>query len=333
MLSCCRPPAGAARQTRARAGRAATDPGRLCRDPADQRPGRTVASRPRRRLPDLRSPPAGFGRDHAPAVRRRLDRPPGPDPLPDRSEPLPGAGDAGRRQSPERQGQRRSGRTRAQRYRPLAAMEAVSKQDYTDARPRRGKPMRRSPRTMPRFAPPRSTCATPACRRRSAAVSAARNSPRARWSRPTRRTPLATITRLDPVYVDIQQSAPELLALRRSLSQGGAAPCRGQVRLKLPDGSDYGYTGTVQFTEVVVDAGTGTVTLRARFPNPQSLLLPGMFVTRELRPGDRHHRLSGAAGGGFARSQGQCDCGSSDRATRPSRARSSPNAPTAPIGW
>ena len=56
-------------------------------------------------------------------------------------------------------------------------------------------------------------------------------------------------------------------------------PAAAQVRLTLPDGSDYGYTGTVQFTEVVVNADTGSVTLRARFPNPQSILLPGMFVT------------------------------------------------------
>ena len=50
------------------------------------------------------------------------------------------------------------------------------------------------------------------------------------------------------------------------------------MRLKLEDGSAYGYTGTVQFSEVVVDESTGTVTLRARFPNPQGVLLPGMFV-------------------------------------------------------
>lgn len=94
--------------------------------------------------------------------------------------------------------------------------------------------------------------------------------------------PLTTITRLDPIYVDIQQSAPDLLALRRSLAQGGAVPTMAQIRLRLPDGSDYGYTGTVQFTEVVVNADTGSVTLRARFPNPQSLLLPGMFVTAQF---------------------------------------------------
>jgi len=51
------------------------------------------------------------------------------------------------------------------------------------------------------------------------------------------------------------------------------------VRLKLPDGSDYGFTGTVEFSQVLVDQATGTVTLRARFPNAQSILLPGMFVT------------------------------------------------------
>jgi membrane fusion protein (multidrug efflux system) len=91
--------------------------------------------------------------------------------------------------------------------------------------------------------------------------------------------PLTTITRLDPIYADIQRSASDLLALRRSLAQGGAVPAAAQVRLTLPDGSDYGYTGTVQFSEVIVDEQTGAVTLRARFPNPQSLLLPGMFVT------------------------------------------------------
>jgi membrane fusion protein (multidrug efflux system) len=93
---------------------------------------------------------------------------------------------------------------------------------------------------------------------------------------------LTTITRLDPVYVDIQEAASDLLSLRRALSQGGAVPTSAQVRLKLPDGSFYGFTGTVEFSQVLVDQGTGTVTLRARFPNPQSVLLPGMFVTAQF---------------------------------------------------
>lgn len=92
-------------------------------------------------------------------------------------------------------------------------------------------------------------------------------------------TALATITRLDPIYVDIQQAASDLLALRQALSRGGAIPTTAQVRLLLPDGSDYGFTGTVEFSEVMVDQATGTVTVRARFPNPQAILLPGMFVT------------------------------------------------------
>jgi len=90
---------------------------------------------------------------------------------------------------------------------------------------------------------------------------------------------LTTITRLDPVYVDIQQSAADLLKLRQALSQGGAVPTSAQVHLMLPDGSTYGFTGAVEFSEVIVDQSTGTVTIRARFPNPQSILLPGMFVT------------------------------------------------------
>jgi len=93
---------------------------------------------------------------------------------------------------------------------------------------------------------------------------------------------LTTITRLDPVYVDIQESASDLLALRKALSQGGATPTTAQVRLKLPDGSYYDYSGTVEFSQVLVDENTGTVTLRARFANPQSILLPGMFVTAEF---------------------------------------------------
>jgi membrane fusion protein (multidrug efflux system) len=66
------------------------------------------------------------------------------------------------------------------------------------------------------------------------------------------------------------------------LAQGGAVPTAAQVRLKLPDGSDYGFTGTVEFSQVIVDQSTGTVTIRARFPNAQSILLPGMFVTAEF---------------------------------------------------
>jgi membrane fusion protein (multidrug efflux system) len=93
---------------------------------------------------------------------------------------------------------------------------------------------------------------------------------------------LATITRLDPIYVDMQQSASNLLALRQALAKGGAMPTTAQVKLTLPDGSDYGMTGTVEFSQVMVDPTTGAVTVRARFPNPRAILLPGMFVTTQF---------------------------------------------------
>ena len=173
-------------------------------------------------------------------------------------------------------------RTKANRYAPLAKMQAISQQDYTDA----------------------------IAQARQAEASVAQNNASLRAAQVNMRftrvpapisgriglstvtegalvtanqaDALTTITRLDPVYVDIQQSASDLLKLRQALAQGGAVPTTAQVRLKLPDGSDYGYTGTVEFSQVIVDQGTGTVTIRARFANPQAILLPGMFVTAQF---------------------------------------------------
>ena len=90
--------------------------------------------------------------------------------------------------------------------------------------------------------------------------------------------PLAVIQRLDPVFVDIQQSSADLLSLRRALARNGIIPARAVVRLQLEDGSNFGQTGQVEFAEATVNQSTGTVTLRARFANPQGVLLPGMFV-------------------------------------------------------
>jgi membrane fusion protein (multidrug efflux system) len=80
------------------------------------------------------------------------------------------------------------------------------------------------------------------------------------------------------MFVDIQQAAADLLTLRRLLAGDGILPTRAEVRLTLPDGSEYPQAGSVEFAEAVVGVETGTVTLRARFPNPQGLLLPGMVV-------------------------------------------------------
>ena len=167
----------------------------------------------------------------------------------------------------------------AERYKPLAEMQAISKQDYTNA-----------------VATARQAAAS--VQQNAAALDTARVNLQftmlpapitGRIGRSlftvgalvssTQTDPLAQIQRLDPMYVDIQQSAGDLLALRRALASGGVVPTTAQVRLKLPDGSDYGQVGTIEFSEALVDQTTGTVTLRARFPNPQNLLFPGMFVT------------------------------------------------------
>jgi membrane fusion protein (multidrug efflux system) len=90
--------------------------------------------------------------------------------------------------------------------------------------------------------------------------------------------PLTTIQRLDPIFVDIQQSSTSLLKLRGALASSKVAANTAEVRLKLEDGSDYPLAGTLKFTEVTVSPDTGSVTLRAEFPNPDGLLLPGMYV-------------------------------------------------------
>lgn len=95
-------------------------------------------------------------------------------------------------------------------------------------------------------------------------------------------TAMATIRSLDPIYVDVTQSSASLLKLRRMLKDGGVHAASTEVQLKLEDGSTYPLKGTLQFAEVAVDQATGSVTLRAEFPNPDGLLLPGMYVRAVL---------------------------------------------------
>lgn len=93
---------------------------------------------------------------------------------------------------------------------------------------------------------------------------------------------LATIRALDPIYVDLTQSSAQLLKLRRLLGAQGMTSGSTTVHLKLEDGSDYSSPGTLQFREVAVDEATGSVTLRAQFPNRDGVLLPGMYVRAVL---------------------------------------------------
>ena len=167
---------------------------------------------------------------------------------------------------------------RANRYKPLAEMEAISKQDYTDAaaqarQARAAVAQNSAALDTARINLRYTTIPAPISGRIGRSLSTVGALVTA-----NQQDPLAVIQRLDPIYVDIQQSSADLTTLRRTLAAGGAGPGSTQVRLKLEDGSDYGYTGTVQFSENLVNESTGTVTLRARFPNPQNVLLPGMFV-------------------------------------------------------
>lgn len=97
---------------------------------------------------------------------------------------------------------------------------------------------------------------------------------------------LATIQQLDPVYVDITQSSADLLRLRKALADGDLLPTSAKVKLELEDGTEYPLEGTVEFSEVSVDPEAGTVTIRASFPNPDELLLPGMFVRVKAPQGE-----------------------------------------------
>jgi len=99
---------------------------------------------------------------------------------------------------------------------------------------------------------------------------------------------LATITQLDPIYVDVTQPITKLLGLQQALESGRLQKTgenQAEVSLTLDDGSAYPIPGTLKFSEVSVDPTTGSVTLRAEFPNPNRKLLPGMFVHALLKEG------------------------------------------------
>lgn len=105
---------------------------------------------------------------------------------------------------------------------------------------------------------------------------------------------LATVTQLDPIHVDVSQPITSLLRLQSALESGrlqSSGENQARVRLQLDDGSAYPLPGTLKFSEVTVDPSTGAVTLRAEFPNPDSKLLPGMFVRAQLQEGVQENAI------------------------------------------
>ncbi|QPN43040.1 efflux RND transporter periplasmic adaptor subunit [Pseudomonas sp. p106] len=102
-------------------------------------------------------------------------------------------------------------------------------------------------------------------------------------------TALTTVQQLDPIYVDFTQPSGTLLRLKRELAEGKLAPSEqkdaARISLELEDGSTYAHEGTLTFNGVSVDESTGSVTLRALVPNPEGLLLPGMYLKATLQEG------------------------------------------------
>jgi membrane fusion protein (multidrug efflux system) len=176
-----------------------------------------------------------------------------------------------------------SARSLAERYKPLAAANAVSQQDYdnavaTDIQAQAALEAARINLRYTRVLSPISGRIGRSTVTEGALVTA--NQPSA----------MATVQQLDHVYVDVTQPIGTVLRLKREAAagqlrqnQGGRTP----VSLRLEDATDYAQTGTLQFSEVTVDESTGSVTMRALFPNPDRILLPGMFVRERIEEGVR----------------------------------------------
>ena len=185
-------------------------------------------------------------------------------------------------------------RLRAERYRDLVVINAVSKQAYDDAEAARQQAEA-------------SVAANEAAVRKARidlgyTLVTAPISGRAGRSAVTagalvtanQQQVLVTMQRLDPIYVDVAQSSADLLRLRRQLAAGELTSARrgeAHVTLLLEDGTRYAHTGRLQFTEVSVNESTGAVTLRAVFPNPREELLPGMYVRAVLGEGVKQDAL------------------------------------------
>ncbi len=179
-------------------------------------------------------------------------------------------------------------RLKEQRFRDLVKIKAVSQQDYDDA----------NAALMQAEADLASSKAAVETARINLAYTKVTAPISGRIGRSTvtngalvtasQPTALATIQQLNSMYVDVTQSSAEMLRLKQNLASGllkNNIPAQARVRLLLEDGSAYPLTGILKFSEVTVEQSTGSITLRAVFPNPKQVLLPGMFVRAILEEG------------------------------------------------
>jgi membrane fusion protein (multidrug efflux system) len=179
-------------------------------------------------------------------------------------------------------------RAKTARYKPLAAAQAVSRQDYDDAVATSGEAVANIATAMASIEQANINLAyTKVMAPIAGRIGRSSVTPGALVTA-DQTTALSTITQLDPIYVDVTQPATTLLRLQQELAAGKLqriGPNQAKVTLLLEDGSAYDAPGVLQFSEVTVDQGTGTVLLRAIFPNHDHLLLPGLYVRGELAEG------------------------------------------------
>ncbi|MGE3303116.1 MAG: efflux RND transporter periplasmic adaptor subunit [Hyphomonadaceae bacterium] len=167
-------------------------------------------------------------------------------------------------------------KARSERYQRLIDINAVSRQELDDAKAAAEQAAAAADAARINLAYTRVTAPI------SGVIGASSVTPGA-LATPSQTQPFAVIQQIDRVYVDMTRSIAELMALRQQAAAGGKA----SVRIMTADGGYYPQAGELQFSDVTVNESTGTVTLRALFPNPGRTLLPGMFVNAELSQGAR----------------------------------------------
>src|SRR2546427_3649773 len=176
----------------------------------------------------------------------------------------------------------------AERYKVLVAANAVSKQDYDNAVSSQGQ-------AAADVATGKALVATAQINLGYTNVASpivGRSGPsqvtQGAYVQASAATLMTTVQQIDPIYVDLTQSSVEGLQLRRDIASGQlklTGPDQAKVTLLLEDGSEYSAPGSLQFTDITVDQSTGSVTVRAIFPNPRAVLLPGMFVRARIEEG------------------------------------------------
>src|SRR5271156_3008976 len=180
----------------------------------------------------------------------------------------------------------------AERYKVLVAANAVSKQDYDNAVAAQGQAAAdvasgKAAVVMAQINLGYTNVVSPITGR-----SGVSQVTQGAYVQASAATLMATVQQIDPIYVDLTQSSVEGLQLRRDIATGRlkiTGPGQATVMLFLEDGTQYKETGTLQFTDITVDPSTGSVTIRAIFPNPRFILLPGMFGRARIEAGVNDH--------------------------------------------